>query len=82
MDVTAQVALEFQAQQLRMIAERLRYVGTLLPEQSSHWRGPAQQLFDAGVSELHRDFARARTMIEAALDGTMTAAYQVSSRDG
>jgi len=82
MDATAQVALEFQAQQLRMISERLTYVRALLPNRSADWRGPAQQLFDAGVQELHRDLASACTMIEAAEQRTTTAASQMSVRVG
>ena len=45
----ARDALDFQAQQLRMILERLTYVRSLLPDASVDWRGPAQQLFDAGL---------------------------------
>jgi hypothetical protein len=82
MDATARVALEFQAQQLRMISERLTYVRALLPNESADWRGPAQQLFDAGVQELHSDLASACTMIEAAEHRTMTAANQMSVRVG
>lgn len=82
MDATAQIALEFQAQQLRMINERLSYVRALLPNESVDWRGPTQQLFDAGVQELHRDLASARTMIEAAEQRTITAASQLSARVG
>jgi hypothetical protein len=78
MDVAARVALEFHAQQLRMITERLTYVHALLPQQSREWRGPAQQLFDWGVSELHRDFARAQSLIEAAEQCSMAAASQLS----
>lgn len=79
---TAQGALEFQAQQLRMINERLTYVLALLPTASVEWRGPAQRLFDSGVQELHRDLACARTMIDAAEQRTSTAAGQMSARVG
>jgi len=79
---TAQAALEFQVQQLRMINERLTYVRALLPSASVEWRGPAQQLFDLGVQELHRDLASARTMIDAAEQRTSTAASQMSARVG
>jgi hypothetical protein len=82
MDAAAQVALEFQAQQLRMIGERLTSVRTLLPNTSVEWRGPAQQLFDVGVQELHRELASARTLIAAAEHRTMTAASQLGARVG
>ncbi|EAR26136.1 hypothetical protein A20C1_09654 [marine actinobacterium PHSC20C1] len=82
MDATAQVALEFQAQQLRMINERLNYVRALLPSVSVDWRGPAQVVFDAGVLELHRDLARACTLIDTAERRTTTAASLMSARVG
>ncbi|MGV8858403.1 hypothetical protein [Rhodoglobus sp.] len=82
MDVTASVALEFQAQQLRMISERLSYVRSLLPKHGINWRGPAQQVFDSGVQELHRDLASACTMIETAEQRTMNALSQMSARVG
>lgn len=81
-DATARVALEFQAQQLRMINERLSYVRAMLPNESVDWRGPAQELFDASVRELHRDCARARTLIDAAEQRTMAALGLMSSRVG
>ncbi len=81
-DATARVALEFQAQQLRMLNERLSYVRAMLPNESVDWRGPAQGLFDASVHELHRDCARARTLIDAAEQRTMAALGLMSSRVG
>ena len=81
-DAAAQAALEYQAQQLRIISERLTYVHALLPLQSTEWRGPAQQLFDWGVSELHRDFARARSLIQAAEQSSVAAASQLRAHVG
>ncbi|QYH34905.1 hypothetical protein [Salinibacterium sp. M195] len=81
-DATAQLALQFQAQQLRIINERLSYVRALLPLASIDWRGPAQQRFDDGVRELHRDLARTRSLIESIESRTMNAASQMSSRVG
>jgi hypothetical protein len=81
-DATARVALEFQAQQLRMINERLSYVRAMLPNESVDWRGPAQELFDDSVHELHRDLACARTLIDAAEQRTMAAVGVMSSRVG
>ncbi|MEL0625562.1 hypothetical protein V6245_01255 [Salinibacterium amurskyense] len=78
----ARDALDFQAQQLRMILERLTYVRSLLPEDSIDWRGPAQQLFDAGVGGLHRDLACVRRLIEAAENRTVMAASQMGSYVG
>lgn len=82
LDATAQLALEFQAQQLRIITERLRYVRALLPLESIDWRGPAQQRFDEGVRELHRDLARTCSLIESVEARTTTAANQMSARVG
>lgn len=82
LDATARVALEFQAQQLRMIIERLNSVRELLPRAGIDWRGPAQELFDAGVLELHRDLARARTLVETAEHRTTLALQQMGSYVG
>ncbi|MBH0110172.1 hypothetical protein I6E81_08325 [Salinibacterium sp. NG22] len=82
LDATARGALEFQAQQLRMIIERLSSVRELLPRAGIDWRGPAQELFDAGVLELHRDLAQARTLVETAEHRTMLALQQMGSYVG
>ncbi|MBH0130442.1 hypothetical protein [Salinibacterium sp. NK8237] len=82
LDATARVALEFQARQLRMIIERLSSVRELLPHAGIDWRGPAQELFDSGVLELHRDLARARTLVETAEHRTMLALQQMGSYVG
>lgn len=81
-DVTAHDALDFQARQLRMILERLTYVRDLLPEASIDWRGPAQELFDVGVIELHRDLARTSTLIQSAEHRTVVAAQHMTSYVG
>lgn len=75
-------SLEFQAQQLRMLNERLSYVSALFPSASTQWRGPAQQLFDAAVHSLHRDLAQTRSVIDNAEQLTSLAASQLSSRVG
>jgi len=80
LEEAARVALESQAQQLRIISERLNYVRTLLPCASVEWRGPAQRLFDDGVRELHRDLARARTLVDAAEHRSITALGLMSVR--
>ena len=82
LDTAAQDALDFQAQQLRMIAERLNYVRSLLPPLSIDWRGPAQQLFDASVLDLQSDLARVTTLIESAEYRTLLAAQQMASHVG
>ncbi|EPR75109.1 hypothetical protein ADILRU_2646 [Leifsonia rubra CMS 76R] len=82
LDATAQLALQFQAQQLRIIGERLSYVRALLPLESIDWRGPAQQRFEEGVLEIHRDLARNRALIESIESRTMNAASQMSARVG
>lgn len=75
-------ALNFQAQQLRMILERLTYVRELLPPSSIDWRGPAQQLFDAGVVELYRDLARVNALVHSAEQRTALACDQMLSHVG
>lgn len=82
LDATAQLALQFQAQQLRIINERLRYVRALLPIERIDWRGPAQERFTEGVLELHRDLARARALIENIESRTTNAANQMSAHVG
>jgi len=78
----ARDALDFQAQQLRMILERLTYVRALLPAAGVDWRGPAQELFDSQVVNLHGDLARARTLVETAEYRTAMARQQVDSYVG
>ncbi|MEV8252664.1 hypothetical protein AB0O95_01735 [Rhodoglobus sp. NPDC076762] len=81
-DTAAHEALDFQAQQLRMILERLNSVRELLPPASIEWRGPAQQLFDAGVVELRRDLARACTLLQSAEHRTVVSSQQMASYVG
>ena len=81
-NVQAHDALSFQAQQLRMILERLTYVRGLLPDASIDWCGPAQQLFDAGVLDLYRELAVVRTLLEAAYSRTVLAANQMGFHVG
>lgn len=81
-DTTAHDALDFQARQLRMILERLATVRDFLPNGSIDWRGPAQQHFDAGIADLHRELARASTLIQSAEHRTTVAAQQVMSHVG
>jgi len=82
LEATARAALEFQAQQLRIISERLNYVRALLPDTGADWRGPAQQLFDSQVVHLHGDLARVHTLVETAEYRTVLAHQQLGSYVG